>query len=103
MCGALAVLVLQLSGFIPAPGVGMLAMCDTGSGTRVCLRLSRGEATGKIRTVLLEHHLWKAAEDSGNTDRNAVGASGVSLVFVFYSKLFVSFALNSVTELFCPV
>lgn len=84
---ALFVLGLQLSGFVIAAGVGMLAMCDTGFGSRLCLRLSAGEATGKIRTLLLEHHLWKSVKDSGNVDRNVVDASGVSLVSVFYAKL----------------
>lgn len=74
---------LQLSGFVIALGVGMLAMCDTGFGTRICLRLSAGEATGKIGTWLLEHHLWKAVRDSGNIDGNVVDAGGVALVSVF--------------------
>lgn len=84
---ALPVLGLQLSGFVIAPGVGMLAMCDTGFGARLCLRLSGGEATGEIRALLLEHHLGKAGGGSGNVGRNAVDASGVSLVSAFYAKL----------------
>lgn len=83
LCGDLFVLGLQLSGFVIAAGVGMLATCDTGCGTRICLRPSAGKATGEIRTSLLEHHLWKAERDSGNIDRNVVDASGVTLISVF--------------------